>query len=57
MKIRMKIIYSILFLFIFIPQFEVFPQGTTYSQGPSLNDARTGEMGGFSSSIKMILEK
>ena len=42
----MKRLYSIFFLSIFIFRFDIFPQGATYSQGPYLNDARTGATGG-----------
>jgi hypothetical protein len=41
----MKNFFCILFLSLLLVQFEILPQGVTFSQGPSLFDARVGDNG------------
>ena len=41
----MKHFFSVLFLSLLFVQFEIFPQGVTYNQGPKLFDARVGDNG------------
>jgi hypothetical protein len=55
MELLMKKLYSILFILLFIFRFEIFPQGVTYSQGPVLNDARTGATGGVLSDGRVVI--
>jgi len=46
MELMMKRLFFVLLLSVFIFQFDILPQGVTFSQGPYLNDARTGAAGG-----------
>ena len=51
----MKNFYCFLLISLFVFRFDLYPQGATFSQGPYLNDARTGAAGGVMGDGKVII--